>query len=48
MHVACMGENAYKGLVENLDGKGPLGTHRRSFKTILKWILGKYDGLLWM
>jgi hypothetical protein len=48
-HVAWMGEmrNAYNILVGKPDGKRPLGRLGVAGKTILEWILGKFDGRGW-
>jgi hypothetical protein len=45
-----MGEkrNAYRRLVGNPEGKRPLGRPRRSWWTKLKWILQRWDGIIWI
>jgi hypothetical protein len=47
-HEARMGEkrNAYRILVENPEGKKPLGRPRRKWVTILKLILERLDGMV--
>jgi hypothetical protein len=48
-HVARTLEklNAYRILVGKPKGKRPLGRPRRKWGTILKWILERYDGMVW-
>jgi hypothetical protein len=45
-----MGEkrNVYRMLVEKPEGNRPLGRPRRRQWTILKWILERYDGMVWI
>jgi hypothetical protein len=40
-HVAHMGRSAYRVLVENLEGKRPVGRLYVGRRIILKWILEK-------
>jgi hypothetical protein len=49
-HVARRGEkrNAYRILVETPEGKRPLGEQDVGGWTILKWILDKYNGMVWI
>jgi hypothetical protein len=44
-----MGEtrNAYRILVGKPEGKRPLGRPRRRWWTVLKWILERWDGMVW-
>jgi hypothetical protein len=39
--------NAYRILVRKPEEKRPLGRPRRGW-TILKWILERYDGMVWI
>jgi hypothetical protein len=40
--------NAYKILVGNPEGKRPLGRPSVGGWTILKWILERHDGMVWI
>jgi hypothetical protein len=40
--------NAYKILDEKHEEKIPLGRPRRRWRIILKWVLRKYDGRVWI
>jgi hypothetical protein len=48
-HVALMGRRgyAYMILVEKPEGKRPLGKPRRRWEDNIKWILEKWDGVVW-
>jgi hypothetical protein len=47
--AACIGEfrNACKIFVGRTEGKRRFGRPRRRWRTILKWILRKYNGRVW-
>ena len=49
-HVASTGEkwNAYRVLVSKIEGKGTLRNLGIDVRTILTWILKKYDGSAWI
>jgi hypothetical protein len=49
-HVAGIGEkrNAYKLLVGKPEGKRPLGRRRRRWSVILRGILERWDGVMWI
>jgi hypothetical protein len=48
-HVAQMREkNSYRILVGKPEGKKPLGRPRSRGWTILKWILERQDGMIWI
>jgi hypothetical protein len=42
--------NAYRNLVGKSEGKRPLGSPRRPWELIVKWILYKHEwtGLIWL
>jgi hypothetical protein len=48
-HVAGMGEkrNAYRTLVGKQKGKRTLGRQRRRWVDNIKWILERYDWMIW-
>jgi hypothetical protein len=39
--------SAYRILVEKPEGRRPQGRPRRGGWTILKWIIERYDGMVW-
>jgi hypothetical protein len=49
-HVVRMGETriVYRILVGKPEGKRALGRQRRRWGTILKWILERWDGMVWI
>jgi hypothetical protein len=48
-HVARMGKerNPYMILVGNPEGKRPLGRPKRRWRIILRWILERWDRVVW-